>query len=59
MLLRDQRPSMADNDVGPTEAAAVRADLHGARAQMRVDGDKAVEKSIATQEPEVKEKLIQ
>jgi hypothetical protein len=51
VLLSDERPPMADNDVGPAEAAAVRADLHSARAQMRIDGDKAVEKSIATQQP--------
>jgi hypothetical protein len=42
---------VADNDVWPTEAAAVRADLHGARAQVRVDRHKAVQETIASQQP--------
>jgi hypothetical protein len=42
---------VTDNDVWPTEAAAVRADLHGARAQVRVDRHKAVQETIASQQP--------
>ena len=50
-MLVDEGPPMADNDVGPAEAATVRANLDRARAQVRVDGHKAVQESIASQQP--------
>ncbi len=46
VLLGDKRPPVADDDIRPTETAAVRADLDGASAEMRIDGDEAVEKPV-------------
>ena len=51
VMLVDKGAAMSDNDIGPAEAAPVRAYLHSACAQMRVDGHKAVQESVAAQQP--------